>query len=303
MPLHIARFVLLVAMTLSQFNASAATLSWSELQSMPEPTEGKRIAYGSHPLQFGELRLPQTASKKSPAPIIVLIHGGCWLSAYDYQYFNKISAWFSEHGFATWNIEYRRIGDEGGAWPNTFLDVAQATDFVKTLNKTQPIDPKNVFVGGHSAGGHLALWAAARGKLSKTSDIYTDNPISVRGVIGMAAIADLADYRVGPENSCHGSVDKLLKGTPKSHPERFANASPAELLPLRVPQIFIQGELDPIVSPASVEAYITAADNAGDQVRLVAIPEAGHFEASVPHDRTLPALHIVLNWMNGILNK
>src|SRR5262245_64343849 len=86
-------------------------------------------------------------------------------------------------GVATWNIEYRRVGNEGGGWPGTFLDVAHATDHVKTLAATHPIDLSRVVVLGHSAGGHLALWAAARGRLASTSKLYRESPLALRGVV------------------------------------------------------------------------------------------------------------------------
>jgi acetyl esterase/lipase len=254
-------------------------LSWSELSAMPLPTPAKRIAYGSAPQQFGELRLPDG---KGPFPVVVLIHGGCWLSEFDYVYMTRLAAWLAKRGVATWTIEYRRVGDAGGGWPGTFLDVAAATDFLRKISETAPIDTKRVFAAGHSAGGQLALWLASRGRLPATSELYRENPLTIRGILGLAAITDLSTYRAGPAGSCHSSVDELLAGSPDKFPQRYAETSPHQRLPLGVPQIFIQGEADPIVEPASVQSYVAAAGKAGDRATILTLPGAGHFEASTP---------------------
>ncbi len=272
------------------------TLSWSELSKMPLPPLGKRVAYGSGPQQFGELRLPEG---KGPFPVFVIIHGGCWMSAFDYVYMTRLSAWLAERGVASWTIEYRRVGDEGGGWPGTFLDVATATDHLRALARDAPLDLDRVFAAGHSAGGQLALWLASRGRLAEKSELYRENPLPIRGVLGLAAITDLAQYRVGPPDSCHSSVEQLLGGGPDKFPVRYAETSPQQRLPLGVPQIFIQGENDPIVDPASVRAYIAAAKAAGDTAVVLPLPAAGHFEASVPRPETAAKFEEALRLLLG----
>ncbi len=250
---------------------------------MPLPAPAKRITYGSGPQQFGELRLPKGAG---PFPVVVLVHGGCWMAAFDYVYITRLAAWLADRGVATWTIEYRRVGDEGGGWPGTFLDVANATDDLRQLAKSAPLDLQRVYAAGHSAGGQLALWLAARARLPKESEIYRPNPLPIRGVLGLAAVTDLYDYRKGPPDSCHGSVDQVLGGAPEKFPRRYAEASPRQLLPLGVPQIFIDGADDPIVDPASVRTYVEAAKKAGDRAVMLTLPGAGHFEASVVRPQT-----------------
>lgn len=266
---------------------AAQTLSWSELSRMPLPAPGERIIYGDGPQQFGELRLPKGDGLFT---VIVLIHGGCWLNAFDFIYMTRLAAWFADRGVATWTIEYRRLGDSGSGWPGTFLDVAQATDFLRKIAETHHVDLNRVFAAGHSAGGQLALWLASRGKLPAESELFIKDPIALRGVLGLAAITDLAQYRVGPSESCHSSVDLLLGGAPEKLPQRYAETSPRQSLPLGVPQVFIQGERDPIVDPASVRAYVEAATKAGDHASILPLPSAGHFETSVPIPQTEPAL-------------
>ncbi|MDP3858796.1 MAG: alpha/beta hydrolase [Stagnimonas sp.] len=271
------------------------TLSWSELEAMPYPARpGTTIPYGASAAKFGELRLPDRkrhgkGSKQELFPVLILVHGGCWQAEYDYAYFTRLAAWFTEQGVATWTIEYRRLGD-GGGWPNTFMDVGEAADSLHLIARTDPLDLQRVYAVGHSAGGQLALWLASRGKLPNESELARTEPLKIRGVLGLAAITDLASYRVGPAGSCNASVDQLLGGTPETVARRYAETSPLARLPLGVPQVFVQGELDPIVPAAGVRAYVEAATKAGDAVTLLTLPTAGHFEPSVPHPASEAAL-------------
>ena len=266
---------------------AARTLSWTELTKMPLPPAGERIAYGDGPLQFGELRVPKGAG---PFPVFVVIHGGCWLNAFDYTYITRLAAWLTERGVATWTIEYRRLGDEGGGWPGTFVDVANATDKLRELAPKSRLDLSRVYSTGHSAGGQLALWLASRVRLPEGSELFRKDPLPIRGVLGLAAITDLAQYRSGPPKSCHSSVEPLLGGTPETVAGRYAETSPVQRLPLGVSQVFIQGEKDPIVKPESVRAYVDAATKAGDSVTLLPLDPLGHFETSVPLPSTEAAL-------------
>lgn len=267
------------------------TLSWTELDAMPYPARpGTTIPYGASAAKFGELRVPDAKRHgKGPYPVLVMIHGGCWLADYDYAYFTRLAAWFTEQGVATWTIEYRRLGD-GGGWPNTFMDVGEAVDSLNLMAKTDRLDLKRVYAAGHSAGGQLALWLASRGKLANDSELARTEPLKIRGVLGLAAITDLASYRVGAADSCNASVDRLLGGTPQEFPRRYADTSPIARLPLGVPQVFVQGELDPVVPAAGVRAYVEAAQKAGDTVTYLPLPGAGHFEPAVPHPASEAAL-------------
>lgn len=258
-------------------------LSWPELTAMPLPAPGERISYGSGPQQFGELRIPKG---DGPFPVFVVIHGGCWQNSFDYVYMTRLAAWLSDRGVATWTIEYRRLGDEGGGWPGTFLDVAEATDALRQFAGKSRIDLNRVYATGHSAGGQLALWIAGRAGLPASSELYRKDPVKIQGVLGLAAITNLEKYRVGPPKSCHSSVEPLLGGPPDTVLLRYSQTSPIRLLPLGIPQVFIQGEKDPIVSAASVQEYVEAATKAGDKPVILALPDGGHFEACVPLPQT-----------------
>lgn len=265
-------------------------LSWNELSSRKLPPPGERIAYGRDAAQFGELRVPKG---RGPFPVLMLIHGGCWLSDFDYVYMSHLAAAITADGYATWTIEYRRLGDSGGGWPQTFLDAGGALDALREIAPAHRLDLQRVAAAGHSAGGQLALWLAARPRLPASSDIRGRDPLPLRGAIGLAAITDLAQYRIGPADSCHASVDPLLGGTPDTQPARYAQTSPRALLPIGVPQWLIQGQRDPIVSAASVSDYVRAATQAGDTVTELKF-DAGHFDAAAPDGEAFKALQRAL---------
>lgn len=266
---------------------TATPLSWSEVLAMPQVPGGKTLSYGPAAEQFGVLRHPGTAK---PAPVIVLIHGGCWLNAFDFKYFEHWAQWLSERGYATWNIEYRRLGDSGGGWPGTLLDVADALDFLHGIAEAEKLDLSTVTLIGHSAGGQLALWSASRQALPTDSELYRGGALAVSQVIGLAAITDLQTYRIGPANSCHASVDALLGGSPEQHPQRFLHSSPAQRVPLGVKQSLISGDLDGIVAPDTVSAYAQHARQAGDDVNVIELPGAGHFDVGVPTPASIVAM-------------
>ena len=275
--------LIFIAMASPTSSLDAKTLTWSELSGMPLPAAGERITYGKGPQQFGELRVPKG---DGPFPVMIVIHGGCWQNEFDYVYMTRLAGWLTEHGVATWTIEYRRLGDAGGGWPGTFLDLADGTDALRGMAEKAHLDLKRVYAIGHSAGGHLALWLASRGKLPKSSELYRENPVAIQGVLGLAAITNLEKYRIGPPNSCHSSVEPLLGGGPDKVSSRYAETSPSQRLPIGVRQIFIQGEKDPIVEAASVREYVEAAKKAGDHAEILPLAEAGHFEACVPLPQT-----------------
>ncbi len=255
-------------------NAFAAqTLTWSELSSQPLPATVERIAYGKDALQFGELRLPKG---KGPFPVVVVVHGGCWLNSFDYEHITRLSQAFADEGIAAWTLEYRRLGDAGGGWPGTFLDVAAGADHLRALAKKYPLDLKRVVALGHSAGGHLALWLASREGLQKTSALYAKSPLKLAGAVPLAGISDLKTYSDGPPDSCNSAVEKLMGGPPSEVAQRYAEASPIQRLPLRLPAHLIHGDLDAIVPLKQSEDFVRAAQN--ENVQLTTVEGAGHFE-------------------------
>ncbi|KAA3440864.1 alpha/beta fold hydrolase [Rufibacter hautae] len=245
---------------------------------LPTPAAGTRLAYGPDSLQFGELRVPQG---KGPFPVVVVIHGGCWLNQYNYQYMNHVSAALTQAGFATWTIEFRRVGDAGGGFPGTFLEVAKAVDYVRQLAKQYPVSAKEVVVMGHSAGGHLALWAAGRKDLPRTSALYTKNPLKVKGVVSLAGIPDLATYST-EKGSCNTAVEKLMGGLPAAVPQRYTEAIPSPALALKTPVRMVQGARDPIVPVSQAQNFVNHSSSRKNKAKLVLLPDAGHFDLVAP---------------------
>lgn len=257
-------------------------LTADQVVQMPSPEADKRIWYGSDPLQFGDLRLPEG---EGPFPVAVLVHGGCWLSQYDLEHLGPLAQAFTDQGIATWTLEYRRVGNEGGGWPGTFLDAADGTDYVTVLSQQYPLDLERVIAIGHSAGGHLALWLAGRSRLGAESPLYRPRPLALKGVLALAAAADLE--LVFERQSCDQVVEKLLGGSPEEVPDRYAQGSPRNLLPFGIPQILLTGVHDQSWKPVA-DSYYQAAAASGDPVEKIDAPEAAHFEIIVPDTSSWP---------------
>jgi len=258
-----------------------------DLQALPSNAPDWRVAYGTDSSQYGELRVP---AGPGPHPVVVLVHGGCFKAAYaTLRDLAPMADALKKAGVATWNIEYRRIGQSGGGWPGTYLDVGQAVDYLRVLASQHALDLGRVVIVGHSAGGHLATWAAARTRVPAGSAIHFDEPLQVRGVLDLAGPLDLTANIAGYERLCRDTViTGLIGGTPAAVPERYAQASPMQLLPLGVPQVLLIGDREEFVPRPFAEAYVRAAAQAGDSVRLIVVPEVGHFEIASPRASPWP---------------
>ena len=256
---------------------TAKLMTPQDLASLPTQPPDQHIAYGTDSSQYGELRVP---TGPGPHPVVVLVHGGCFKAAYaQASYFGQMGDALEAKGIATWNIEYRRLGEPGSGWPGTYLDVAHGVDHLRAIASRYQLDLRRVVIVGHSAGGHLAMWAAARSRVPKGSAIYVANPLPVRGVVDLAGPLDMTAHIREYEGLCGDSViTTLLGGTPAAVPDRYAQASPMALLPLGVPQVIAIGTYEDFVPRELVDAYVGAATKAGDSVRTLVFPGAGHFE-------------------------
>ena len=234
----------------------------------------RQIAYCSHPDQVGNLHLP--GDGEGPWPTVVLIHGGFWKWGWDRTLMTRLAHDLARRGIAGWNIEYRRVGQEGGGWPGTLEDVAAAADALAGMPE---VDRACVAAVGHSAGGHLALWLAARHRLPAGAP-GTAPAIRLRAAVAQAGVCDLV--RGAQDNLGEGACAGLLGGLPAEVPERYAATSPAALLPLGVPQILVHGGCDDIVPPSQSRDYALSATEAGDDVDLVEFAAADHFDLIEP---------------------
>ena len=223
------------------------------------------VAYGEHPDQIANLHLP--AREGGPWPCVVLLHGGFWRTGWDRTLMTPLAVDLAGRGIAAWNVEYRRVGQEGGGWPGTFEDVAMAVDHLEELDR---VDVERVVTCGHSAGGHLALWLAARHRLGAGTP-GSDPRVRPATAISQAGVCDLeAAWR---EDLGNGAVAGLI-GSLDELPQRYAATSPATLAPLGVRQVLIHGTADDVV-PVSQSREHAARD---PQAELVELDGADHFD-------------------------
>jgi acetyl esterase/lipase len=274
--------------------APAQNLSPYDVNALPSKPADARVPYGTDPLQFGDLRVPQGPG---PFAVVVVIHGGCWLSIANLDNTAPMADALRDAGVATWNVEYRPVDRQGGGWPGTFEDIGAALDSVRALAAKHPLDPNRVVVAGHSAGAHLALWAAARSRLKSDSPLHGDNPLPVLAAVALGGPGDLRDFETYGHEICGPAVEQLLGGAPDAVPERWAQASPAELLPLGTRQVLIVGETDRVMPERAREAYVAKARAAGDTIEVVVVPGA-HFEVIAP---TTKAFATVKDQILGLL--
>jgi metallo-beta-lactamase class B len=282
----------LVALTVAWASASAfQRMRPADVAGLPSKPADAREAYGSDAEQFGELRLP---AGPGPHPVAVVIHGGCWISTFaTLQSTAAMADSLRDAGLATWNVEYRRADQPSGGWPGTFADVSAAVDHLRVLATKYPLDLERVVFTGHSAGAHLALWAAARRKLPSDSGLRTALPVSPRAVVAIGGPGDITDFATYDERICGSDViDRLMGATAAQAPDRYRQASPVELLPLGVRQVLAVGDSDGVMPERARSAYAAAARAAGDDVDVVVVPDAGHFEVIAP---TTPAWQVVQN--------
>lgn len=236
------------------------------------------LRYGTHPDQVVDVTSPEGSTRP---PLVVLLHGGFWRVAYDRTHLRVAADALTADGLAVANVEYRRVGGDGG-WPSTFADVADAVDALEVALADR-VDLGSVVYVGHSAGGHLALWAAKRHRLPTGAPGRTERPPLVRGVVALAPAADLAAVdRLGLSD---GAVRELLGGSPSTVPERFASADPAVLGTPDVPTVVVHGLLDDVVPVEVARSY---GDRTGAD--LVELPGVGHFEFIDPTTAAWPAV-------------
>ncbi len=240
---------------------SALNVSWADIVALAGDVADFRLGYGSDSLQFGELRQPKLPG---PHPVVVFIHGGCWLNKFGVAHAGAVSRAIADLGYGVWTPEYRRIGDAGGGWPGTFDDIAACVEALADIAPKHGLDLNHVMLMGHSAGGHLALWLAGRPNLK----------VKIHDIIALAGISDLLDYEA-LGNECAASLPQLLGGNSRAEPERWAQADPARMPPLNIPVILIHGDRDPIVPLSQSENF------AGSELRVV--KGGGHFDMVSPH--------------------
>lgn len=243
----------------SDYDPVPPQVSYAAVAGLEVAAPTRTVFYGPDALQYAELWLPEQAEsgQTAPAPVIAFIHGGCWLNAYDIAHTRPFAAALSAAGYAVWSIEYRRTGDAGGGWPGSYQDIQAA---LRALSEQQ-MDLSRLAIMGHSAGGHLALLAAAEAPAD----------LDVDAVIGLAAITDLPAYANG-DNSCERATASFMGGEPEAIPERYQQANPAAR-PVHVQTVLIQGTADRIVAASQADLA---------DATTIWVQDAGHFDMIHP---------------------
>ena len=255
---------------------TALPLIAQDILTLPPPKANVRVPYGKAPQQFGDLFLPHGAG---PHQAVIFIHGGFWRNSYSLEHAGHLCAALARAGAAVWNMEYRRLGDPGGDWAGMSDDVVRASQQLVPIASRYNLDLKRVIASGHSAGGQLALWLAAQ------------MAVDLRGVVPLAAISDLR--RAYALQLDGGVVGQLLGGSPDRAPQRYASASPRELLPISAPQRVLHGTADNVVPFEMSERFAKASKNA----KLVPLPGAGHFDLIDPRTKFWPIVQKnILDW-------
>lgn len=240
----------------------------------PAPTA--HVAYGTAPSQYGELFLP---AGSGPFPLAVIIHGGCWTKEFGgITQMRNMAGALTQQGIAVWNVEYRRFDEAGGGYPGMYQDVASALDKLRQLAPRHGLDLQRIVLVGHSAGGHLAQWAAARARLPHASPLYVAQPLAVPVVISLGGLADLRNEERLIKTSCDRDMVQLTGLPSASRPDVFADTSPAEMLPAGVRTVLIHGEHD-VIAPTRVgQDYARRATAAGDVAEVIVLPGASHYD-------------------------
>ncbi|MFC9769908.1 MULTISPECIES: alpha/beta hydrolase [unclassified Pseudarthrobacter] len=234
--------------------------------------------YGADPSQWGELFLPDLPAGSRHQGVAVVIHGGYWRAQYGAELGEPLARDLAEHGIAAWNLEYRRAGN-GGGWPGTFYDILAGIDHLAALAEPHALDLERVVALGHSAGGHLAVWAAGRDKVAELGagnggSLPGQRGVRLTGVVSQSGVLDLA----GAErlNLSNGAVANLLGGPSSEFPVRHRLASPMAALPLDVPVYAVHAETDLDVPPEMSTSYVEAARSSAVPARFVSVP-GDHF--------------------------
>lgn len=254
------------------------------------------LRYGDGTDQVADVHVPSPeglarAGIGGRALFALFLHGGFWRAQYGREHTAPLAEALAEAGFAVCAPEYRRSGQRGGGspgWPGTFDDVAAAVDRLPALVDAATdglIAPGRMVLAGHSAGGHLALWAASRHRLPAGSPWRRAEAMPGCGVVALAAVSDLVachDLRLG-----HRAVDALMGGGPKRFPDRYAAADPAGLLPIGLPAglpvLLLHGTADDTVPHRMSVGYANRAREAGDvTTECTLLPDAGHFDVIDP---------------------
>ena len=260
--------------------ASFTPLKWPDLTKRPQPKSDATISYGDDALQKADVWVPAGPGQH---PVVLMVHGGCWTTSIaDRSLMNWIADDLRKSGIAVWNIDYRGVDRPGGGYPGTFRDAAAAADALLKHATEFRLDTKRIVAVGHSAGGHLALWLAARPRIARSSPLYSAQPLKIARAISLGGLPDLEATATSPDNGCGVDVVAQLVGKPGSRIDVYADTSVPRLLPLGVRQDLVNGREDKIIPLRLGTGYEAQARAKGDRVALHIVDRTGHVELIAP---------------------
>ncbi|MDB5949715.1 MAG: alpha/beta hydrolase [Massilia sp.] len=256
--------------------ASAAPMKLADYLALTGPAPTAKIAYGSAPSQYAELFRP---TGDGPFPVAVLVHGGCWTIRFGgIEQMRNLAGALAAQGIAVWNVEYRRVDEEGGGYPGTYQDMNAALDLLSAQAQRQQLDLGRIVAIGHSAGGQLVQWIAGRERIPASSPLFRVDPLPVRQIISLGGLADLRNERALIAASCGRNTVELAGSPSVARPDVFADTNAAELMPNGSHTVLITGELDTVSPPRAAHDYAARARAAGDTASVIILPGASHYD-------------------------
>jgi len=260
----------------AQCHADAAPMKLADYLALNGPAPSATFAYGSAPSQYAELFVP---AGTGPFPVAVLVHGGCWSARFGgITQLRNMAGALAARGIAVWNVEYRRVDEDGGGYPGMYLDMHAALEALQAQAPKHQLDLARIVAVGHSAGGQLVQWIAGRARIARTSPLYRARPLPVRHIVSLGGLADLRNEAALIASSC-GRDTTQLAGLPSSaRPDVFVDTNAADLMPNGSRTWLVTGALDTISPPRVAHDYAARAHAAGDHAEVVILPNASHYD-------------------------
>jgi acetyl esterase/lipase len=281
---------LLAALLCSFAGATAAApMKLADYLALSGPAPTAKIAYGSAPSQYVELFRP---AGDGPFPVVVLVHGGCWTIKFGgIEQMRNLAGALAAQGIAVWNVEYRRVDEDGGGYPGTYQDMHGALELLSEHAGPHSLDLERIVAVGHSAGGQLVQWIAGRARIAPSSPLFRAQILPVRQIISLGGLADLRHERDLIKSSCGRDMVQLAGVASSARPDIFSDTNAADLMPNGSNTVLITGELDTVSPPRVATDYAARARAAGDSASVIVLPGASHYDEVAASS---PAFQLVL---------
>lgn len=283
-------------------SALAAPMKLADYLALTGPAPTATWAYGKAPSQYAELFVP---AGKGPFPVAVLVHGGCWTKEFGgIGQLRNMAGALTARGIAVWNVEYRRVDEDGGGYPGTYQDINAALDLLSAKAMASSLDLQRIVAVGHSAGGQLVQWLAGRSRIAEASPLYQPQPLPVREIVSLGGLADLRTEQALIKTSCDRDMVDLTGLPSAARPDVFSDTNAAELMPNGSHTTLITGEFDTVSPPRVAHDYAARARKAGDRADVVILPGASHYDEVAACSPSWPAvLKVIETSLQSFPNK